>query len=355
MAAIPMGEIGRMVADVLGGSVSRSATVPADPMTFAYHMQGTLSQAVEAHLNTLRANPSKALDREQYSPGTVGGKGGPPVHNVRWSGRDGLRPGFTVIMRQSKQRVTQVRLVGRVTTPWAIMTGLVLGAAFEALWFPPFAANFLRWGPLFVGLYIVAIMLTTALIYWILVKITNTVFISLIILGLCAGAAVGLSFLWGFLGGFLIGWVMVTRVVAAGSGAVLRGRLRQALDGAAESLSALQPPPVYMPAPYWPAVTPAASYVGPPPGAVPAAYVQVPGYSSPMLAPIPTPPPPARAPTPRLASPPAPPLKSARVAAAPADPFTATAPSEYPCPTCGAPLPDGAGRCAACQTDIVWG
>ncbi len=356
MAALPMGEVSRPLAERFGGSFSRLATVPADAMTFAYHMQSALHQTLEAHLKPLRPDPKVALDRDQWVAGTVGGKEGPEVLNIAFSAHKWFQPGIAVAMRHHKKRVTQVRITARVTTMWAVVAGILVGAVVEWLWFPWFGPNFFHWPTWFTGLYIAAIGASGIFFYWLFVRLTNTVFISTIVVGICFAFAVAVSFVWGFLAGYALAWTVVTRTVGATSGAPLRQQLRKAVDDAAEAILTMRPPQVYAPVPYWPAPPVATSYVGPPPGAVPATYVQRPGYSYPILTPVPPPPPPPPrvppAPTTSTRHAPAPKvqLKTARVAQG----APAPTPSAHPCPTCGAPLPSGAPHCRSCGTAMVW-
>lgn len=358
MASVPMGEIGGWVADRLGGSTTRAVRVPVDSHTFVVEMQGQAASAIESRLRPLMGDRPKGLRRDQHSAGSLYGKNGPAVYNVRWNGWRGLSPGFTVIMRNNKKQVGQLRITGRVTTPWAIALGLLIGVLLEGIWYPLFAPSFLHWGSALLGLYIVAILVSTAFIYYILVKITNILFISIVILGLCGAAAVGLSFLWGFVGGFLLGWVVVTRATASGSGAALRQQLAQAIDASVETLAVMAPARAYAPVPYWPGAPTGTSYRVPAQPAGPVGVVNVPGFAQPVgvyAQPLGVYAQPQRPPTPVLARPAPPPIKEARVAPSAARPVMQAAPSTYPCPTCGTPLPDGAARCNACKTDIVWG
>jgi hypothetical protein len=333
MARTPAGEVLSAIGDALGKPVRRGTAARADPFSYASYMQEPVKQVIEEQLKAFGTQTGGKISRSNFSPGTVGGKGGLLIQNRRWRFSSGFKPGFTVVLRHQKQNILQMQLVGRPTFPMAWVVALILGAALELLWFPWISTNFFRiWSlPLIGPLYIVAIVVSTFLVYWLVVKVTNIIFISLIVLGLCGVASVALSYFWGFIFGSMIGWTLITRAYSSCSARHVKEGLAVAMTNAASVVANMAPPAVVSPAyAYGPGYVAPPFYapapaMGPAPQQMPMANYYAPQpYMAPARTPGYHPPPPA-------------------------------APSGHPCPTCRGPIAMGAPFCPACQTPLNWG
>jgi hypothetical protein len=342
LARTPFSEILRAVGDGLGSTIDVKTAVPADAGSYAAIMQPAVQQVIEAQLQPIAQRIGTTARRANHSPGKVGGKAGISLYNARWTAAKGMKPGFTVLMHHEKKNVRILHLGGRVTYPVAGLAGLAVGLLFEFFWLPWLSGNFgaMFSGGVIGGLYIGGILFSMGVLYWLIVKVANIMYIGLGIVFVCAAGAVALSFGWGFIGGLLLGWTITTRVMNGGAGRAMREELGQALQRATAAVMAM-PPPVYMAPAMAPPPFPAAAaprYHPPPampmgsgaaryaPAAQPTRYGP-PANTTPMAA--------------RYAQPPA--------------YAQAQAPQLYPCPTCGSPVPDGAPACGACRNPLQWG
>ncbi len=345
MARTPFSEILRAVGDGLGSTIDVKTAVPADAGSYAAIMQPAVQQVIEAQLQPVAQRVGGTLRRANHSPGKVGGRAGLALYNARWTVSKGMKPGFTVLMHHEKKNVRILHLGGRVTFPLAGLVGLAVGLLFEVFWLPWLQGHFgsMFSGGITGGLYFGGVLFSMGVLYWLIVKVANIMYIGLGIIFVCAIAAVALSFGWGFIGGLLIGWTIMTRVLNAGSGKALREELGQAMQRATAAVMSM-PPPVYLvPAMAPPPFPAAAAQRYHPPPAMPTGSGGA-RYGAPAQAPRYGPAASATAMAAHFAQPPA---------YAQGQP-PAQGPSLYPCPTCGSPVPDGAPACGVCRNPLMW-
>ena len=341
MARTPFSEVLHAIADGLGSTIDVKTAVPADAGSYAAVMQPAVQQVIEAQLAPVAQRVGGPLRRANHSPGKVSGSA-MSLYNARWGVGKGMKPGFTVLMRHEKKNVRVLHLGGRVTYPFAVLVGLAMGVLFEALWLPWLQRNYgLMWqGGALGGLYWGGILFSMCVLYWLIVKVANVMFIGLGIIFVVGVGALALSFGWGFIGGMLIGWTLMTRLSNGGAGRAMREELGQALQRATGAVMSL-PPPVYVAPAMAPPPLHAASAprYHPPP--------QMPAVSAPRYVP------PAPA-APRYGPPASAAPMAAHYGGPPAYAPPVAAQEMYPCPTCGSPVQDYAPSCPNCRNPIAW-